>query len=66
MSRHRVPVDEHPYAPVFVTVIGDRWFGDASAALGEQALRLARGAGVDLMTARFTAADADARSRARI
>jgi len=26
MSRHRVPVDEHPYAPVFVTVIGDRWF----------------------------------------
>jgi hypothetical protein len=50
-----------PAAPaVAVAVVGDRWFGAAAPELGRQALRLARLASVEVLTARFDGAAGDA------
>lgn len=37
-----------------VTVVGERWFGEVDPILGARAVRLARAAGVELLTAHFT------------
>lgn len=43
-----------------VTVLGQRWFGEVDEALGEQAMRLALQAKVDLLTVRFDGSGAGA------
>jgi len=40
--------------PVTITIVGDRWFGEADAALAHDARRLAAAAGVDLVAAHFS------------
>jgi hypothetical protein len=40
--------------PVTITIVGDRWFGEADAALARDARRLATVAGVDLVAVHFT------------
>jgi len=58
--RHCAPYVERPQAEVQVTVVGERWFGEVTPALGDQAARLARSVGADLLTAHFYGAEADA------
>jgi hypothetical protein len=48
-------------APVIVTVVGDRWFGEADDLLAEHARRLAAAAGLDLLTVHFDGPEASAR-----
>ncbi|MBZ4422796.1 hypothetical protein [Myxococcus sp. RHSTA-1-4] len=45
--------DGSPRRVASVTVVGRRWLGEVDAAVGEQAVRLAMAAGVELLTARF-------------
>jgi hypothetical protein len=48
---------ERPRVAGVVTVVGDRWVGDAAPSLGNAAVRVARAAGVALCTVRFDGAD---------
>jgi hypothetical protein len=48
-------------SPVTVTVVGDRWFGEADSVLAEHARRLAVTAGLDLLTVHFDGPEASAR-----
>jgi hypothetical protein len=59
-TRYRVPDPERPFADAAVTVVGERWFGGVAPELGVQAVRLARQAGVELMTALFSSPRPDA------
>ena|ERR1700731_110706 len=56
----RFPRLEQPHACFAVTVVADQWFGDVSAALGRQAVRLAKLVGAELLTAHFDRQDPDA------
>jgi hypothetical protein len=47
--------------PVTVTVVGDRWFGEADGLLAEHARRLAASAGLGLLTVHFDGSEANAR-----
>ena len=47
-----------PSAPIGVTVIGDRWFGEMTDLTGEQAVQLARAADADVLYAIFEATPA--------
>jgi len=61
VSRQRwVPEPSDPLPQAAVSVVGERWFGDVAPELGAQAVRLAREAGVELLTALFSAADREA------
>jgi hypothetical protein len=57
---YRAPGAQPGVAPAVATVVGDRWFGMVAPELGAQAVRLAREAGVELATVRFSAATPDA------
>jgi hypothetical protein len=57
--RHRAPQGDLLFAPVVVTVVGGRWFGDVAPELGEGAVRLARLAGTELLGVRFTSVESD-------
>ena len=46
--------DVMPRGPVTVTIVGDRWFGDADEALARAARRLVSAAGVDLAAVHFS------------
>jgi hypothetical protein len=46
---------------VTITVVGDRWFGEADHLLGEHARQLAVSAGLDLLTVHFDGPQASAR-----
>jgi hypothetical protein len=59
-ARYAVPDPVRPLAEAAVTVVGERWFGRVASELGIQAVRLARHAGVELMTALFSAPRPDA------
>lgn len=59
-ARYRVPDPERPFADAAATVVGERWFGRIAPELGRQAVRLARQAGVELMTALFSSERPDA------
>jgi hypothetical protein len=48
-------------SPVTITVVGDRWFGEADGSLGKHAQRLAVAAGLDLLTVHFDGPEASAR-----
>jgi hypothetical protein len=51
---------EVPRPPLLtVTVVGDRWFGRIDHALGVQAQRLAKAAGVDLLGVHFETTESD-------
>ncbi|TMQ07446.1 MAG: hypothetical protein E6J90_05300 [Deltaproteobacteria bacterium] len=54
--RHRAPALDRPPAMAIATVVGERWFGAVEPEVGAQAVRLARAAGVELLTVRFTSA----------
>jgi hypothetical protein len=46
--------DVVPRGPVTITIVGDRWFGEAEEALARAARRLATAAGVDLAAVHFS------------
>jgi hypothetical protein len=48
-------------SPVTITVVGDRWFGEADGLLAKHARRLAITAGLDLLTVHFDGPEASAR-----
>ncbi len=55
------PAEAAAVSPVSITVVGDRWFGEANDLLAEHARRLAVTAGLDLLTVHFDGPEASAR-----
>lgn len=56
---HRAPDPHRPFAKAVATIVGERWFGDVAPELGVLAIRLARQAGVELLTALFSSGGSD-------
>jgi hypothetical protein len=54
-------VEAAAVSPVTITVVGDRWFGEADGLLAKHARRLAVTAGLDLLTVHFDGPEASAR-----